>query len=679
MASGRQPPSAEGDEAAEGGAGPPWTESTPEAKDLNRPRTSRLRFWVGVGLAASLGGVLGWAVWLVMRLDQVEDAARTAVAEADQARAEAMGRAALEALRAQDSRRALEFAHQAMSEPIARGVALLAQEAGAPGRRWGTKPEAGCSSLAVVDELIACGTLGGVALYRVDDGQSAGRLDTGPRGWQHAVAALPAHRLAAGGDDRHLRIFDVATRAQVGEAVAFDEGITALASDGEALWLGLRNGEVRTVDGPALHRHPGLVLSVVASHQVVVSLSAQSMQLSRPDGLSVLDQRAGAAAFKGDGLVVGVERTVALIDARGSGMRWGGHHADVTALAVAEDGRVVSASADGELRWWSERGEPEGKSELYEEKIRVLSFAGDALLVVAGGRLDAWELPSARVPAWDEPPTALAVLGRDGQVVAGFSDGSVRRVPVAGGPREALELRHRGPVRVLAEAPGEPGPAHRRLLSGGADGRVLAQRWNGEVETLAEEHAPIVALSVSMDGKRAAWVTEDGWRVLHSLEFDKEIHRAQAAPARAVAFSSDGRRWATGGEDKRVSLFDAESGSGVGSSTPLDAAVTALAWSSADGVVVGCADGRVFEWSATQGRETRSWRGGRDAVTALSVGKEVMLGGTAGGEVRLWALDEPLPKVLVPADAGEVKAVALLEDRLVFAGTDRLVHRLERP
>jgi hypothetical protein len=35
--------------------------------------------------------------------------------------------------------------------------------------------------------------------------------------------------------------------------------------------------------------------------------------------------------------------------------------------------------------------------------------------------------------------------------------------------------------------------------------------------------------------------------------------------------------------------------------------------------------------------------------------------------------------VRIPADAGEVKVVSLTQGRLVFAGTDRLIHALQTP
>jgi hypothetical protein len=652
---------------------------------------------VGLGLAVALSLALGWAIWLVTKVDQLERRAELDAAEATRTRRELAGRAALLALRAKDSLEAIEFAHQAIDGPLGRGVALLAREVGMPSRAWSVTTEAGCSSLAVVDDAIACGTLGGVALFGLADGQARGRLDTGPRGWQHAVAALPNHRLASGGDDRELRIFELGASSrgsagepgdagdasrQVGEAQRFDEGITALAGDGERLWVGLRDGTVRPSDGEVLQQHARPVLSLAAAHGVVASSSGDGLQVTRPEGLASLERRAGALAFSGGSLLVGVERTVVSIDAQGAGTPWGGHRADVTALAVdGAAGRAMSGSADGELRWWSATGAPEGVARLPESQggVRALLPAGDAVLVAMGKRLESWQLPAALRPAWEERPTALALLRQRRQVVAGFGDGRVRRVSWGGGPPETLELRHRGPVRALVEVPGEEAPAALRLLSGGDDGKVLAQRWNGEVETLAEEASAVRALAVSDDGARAAWVTEDGSRVLHSLEFGKEISRARGARGRAVAFAPDGRRWVVGSDDKRVTVLSAEDGKELQGSEPFDAPVSALVWASLEGVVVGAGDGTVAEWSIKEGRVVRSWRGGTASVTALGTGGGLLAGGTADGQVWLWVLTAPAPVAQLPAEAGEVLLVSLAAEHLVFAGTDRLVHVLEEP
>ncbi len=650
-----------------------------EAAMRARTPPSRALAWTSLVLGLSLVAALALTGWLVKRGNEAMRQAAVAVSESERSRAELAGQAALQALRAKDGRAAIGLSHRAIEEPLARGVALLAMETGIPSRAWTVGTEAGCSSLAVVDALVACGTLGGVSLFALSDGHAEGRLDTGPMGWQHAVAALPSHQLATGGDDRQLRVFDVTTRAQLGERVAFDDGITALASDGAQLWLGLRNGQVRAIEGPPLHQASKPVRALIASHGVVASSAGETLMVSRPEGLSSLDRHAGALAFQGDGLLVGVEHSVVSVNAQGTGISWGSHRSDVTALTVSDDGRAVSGSADGELRWWSAAGELEGAASVFEDPVRVLGPFPDGVLVVVRNALEAWRLPRALRPIWEERPTALSMLQGGRQVVAGFGDGKVRRAGVSGGPVEALELRHRGAVRALMEVPGEEQPARLRLLSGGEDGRVLAQRWNGEVETLAEEAAPVRAIAVSADGKRAAWVTEDGARVLHSLEFGKEVSRSRGARGRSVGFATNGARWAVGSEDKRVTVFDSQTGEELATSEPFDAAVTALTWTSAETFVVGCADGVVAEWSASERRVTRSWRGGHGQVTALSTAGNNLAAGGADGQLWLWALSGPAPLVRIPADAGEVKVVSLTQGRLVFAGTDRLIHALQTP
>jgi eukaryotic-like serine/threonine-protein kinase len=640
-----------------------------------RVKTTRGPMLVTLGLAAALLLAVATCFVLFGKVDDARRDQRLAVADLKRASGHAVAEAALRAWRDRDGEAALATAALAVDDPQARGISALASAVRSPKRLWSVKTEAGCSALAVVDELVACGTLGSVALFSLDDGVAAGEVKTGPSGWQQGVAALPNHRLAAGGDDRVLRVIELPTRTIASQSSAFLSGITAVGADGDNVVVGLHNGDVLRAKGELVHHHARAVLTVLASHGVVASSSGESMLVTRHDGTAELDRRAGALSFAGDELVVGVERAVAKLDSTRGTIPWGAHRNDVTTVAVLPDGRVVSGS-DGELRWWSAEGVLEAVTSGLPHDVRSVVVGENEVVLIAGKAIEAWSIPPPPRLTFTDTPSAAAVIGRD--VFAGFPDGRVRHAGAGEAESAALELRHTGAVNQLAAVPGEPRSQGLRLLSAGDDGKVLAQRWNGEVELLGALEGRVVALTVSPDGKRAAWASTDGTALLFSLEFGKEIARVAGPVVRALAFSTDGRQLLAGRDDKRFALFDAETGAMTLESDPLDEALSAVLWLGPQDVALASADGRVVQWNSKTHALGRQWIGPTTRVNTLATDGTRLAAGTDDGQAWLWPLEASAPTLQVPADAGHVKVVAFIEGTLAFIGTDHLIHVLKR-
>lgn len=651
------------------------------AQRARAPRPVALQSTVAV-LAFAVGGLGVFALKTSNAAEHTVTRAQYAVADAHRAEADADADAALRALRAGDTLTAQRFAARAPEHPLARGVAWLAAEKGVPEQSFTQKLNAGCASLLVTGDSIVCPSFGGVLIFGVDGAQRA-ELKTGPRGWQHAAVAV-GDELITGGDDRLIHHWSLKTGKQTSEQAGFSAPIRSLAIDGDSLIVGLGDGVVMRVEkngkSEELTRHARPVTQVSAAGGRVASVSEGLMRITG-EGAVELERHVGAIQIlDAQRFFAGVERSLATFTDDHPTSVGDGHRDEVTALITVGD-RLISGSADGTVRWWFIDGSSEGVLEGFAPGVQALAGLPDGRIAVltTDKRLEVWVLPE-RLKAPDEAGVPSVQAWWPGEaLISGSRDGHVRRFDTKTQAVLEMEAHHTGWVRGLARVPGDTDPEALRFLSGGDDGRVLTQRWNGEVEVLDTIlSSRVLNVSVSNDGQLAAWAADDGTLVVWNLTLKKEVLRRRDTVVLAMTFSPDARTLLLGREDKHLVLLDMSSLLDR-VLEPLDGAITSVAFA-ADGktFAAGARDGQVvlFNASTVERIAARAERSGRVGALAFSHDSKWVLAGRDDGSAQLYAASPFALAADIPTDSGDVNLVAFDGDALIIAGTDRRLHHL---
>jgi WD40 repeat protein len=435
--------------------------------------------------------------------------------------------------------------------------------------------EGGVSQLALspdrtrVAVVLICEDRVRIGIYDTSSGKERANWTAARYGQILALAFSPdGRRLASGGDDRVVRIWDAASGKPPTQCRGHRSKVLFIAfrPDGSRLVTASHDGTVRQWDArtgrqvePPYDRHTAEVFAAVYS----------------PDG-----QRVASA---------GADRTVRLWQALGrqdqAVLR--GHTGTVAALAFSRDGRrLVSASydlpnyqGDGTVRFWE--------------------AAPKVTLPVLAGHTD-YVYPVAYSP--------------DGRWIAsGDWDGKVHLWDAATGEQCATPLLHPGIVRALAfTADGA------RLVSGGHFGELLL--WdlsNGRILGRVPSANFVWSIAVSPDGARiAAGILVGAYPAgmsIWDVATGRKIGTGAGAP---FAFSPDGK-WLAGREadGKTVVLWDAHTFRPVAHWPGHTRAINAVAFDRAGGRLVSASsDHTVRLWDVAAGRCLHVFEGHTDEV-----------------------------------------------------------------
>jgi WD40 repeat protein/serine/threonine protein kinase len=545
-----------------------------------------------------------------------------------------------------------------------------------------------CIAFSSDGKRIASGTTGRmIQVWDAANGQALRAL----KGHTRPIAAVAfspdGSRIASGSWDKTVKVWDAGTGSELHTLKGHTESVASVAfsPDGKRIASGSDDKTVKVWDASGgrealtLKGHTGPVSSVAFSPDGarIVSGGSNGSTLRVWDAssgrqtLAIKGQAYSASvAFSPDGKRIasgGFDNSLRVLDASTGSevLTLKGHAGRINSVAFSPDGkRIASGSNDGTVKVWgagTSQHVPTFKG--HNNRVTCVAFSPDGKRIASGGwdqTIKIWDAASRQelltLKGFAAPVLSVAWSPDGKRIVSGCREANPPKVSDATTGKEVLTLRANSfNFNRVAFS-----PDGKRIIAGSE--RVNVERrmygaitlWDSGTarEVLAiEQHGPVQIAAFSSDGKKIASGTQFGTLEMFDAasgnqllsfndpsESEWKLIRT-ITPVPAVAFSPDGTRIVSGSGDKTLKIWDTATGKLAFRLEGHTGSVTSVAFSP-DGtrIVSGSDDTTLKLWDAATGEETLTLKGHSGGVTSVAWSPDGrrIASSSQDGTLRLW-------------------------------------------